>query len=160
PAEEQGQLIPVHTFVDEIKKLKADPNQILVAVVGGFPDPYNVILTSSLLAQDPNMWPAINHTCMENSGEYADPGVRPAAFVKAFGDHGLFLTICAESFAPALQGIAERIGHLTTPSCLRLTGLRRVSLDSQVPDCQVTQQVTDAKGATHATPIPACDASG
>jgi hypothetical protein len=159
PAEEQGQLIPVHTLVEQIKGLKADPSQILVAVVGGIPDPYNVILTPPALAQDPSMWPAIDHSCLENSREYADPGVRLAAFVRAFGDHGLYLTICAPSFAPALEEIATRISRLTTPWCLDLSGIRPLSSDRRVPDCQVTQQVTDASGATHATSIPPCDLS-
>jgi hypothetical protein len=133
PAEEMGQLIPVHTLVDEIKKLKPDPTKILVAVIAGIPDKYNVILTPPLIAQDPSMWAAIDHSCMQNSGEYADPGVRLAAFVRAFGANGLFLTICADSFAPALQGIAEQIGKVLGPKCVQ----GQVIQNNGIPDCTV-----------------------
>ena len=118
PAEEMGALIPVHIFADQVKAVKKLPNHILVAAIAGFPDPYAVTLTPPLIAQDPAMWPAIAHSCMQNSGEYADPGVRLATFVNDFGANGLYLTICAPSFAPALQGIADAIGKNLGPSCI------------------------------------------
>jgi hypothetical protein len=115
PAEEQGRLVPVHTLVQGIKQLKADPSKILVSVIAGPPEPYAVELTPPLLAEDPSMWPEVDHSCMEASGGYADPGVRLAAFAKAFGANGLYQTICAPSFAPALQAIAAQIGKAVNP---------------------------------------------
>jgi hypothetical protein len=156
PAEERGQLIPVHDIVSQIRSVKADPNKILVAVIGGLPDPYGVDLVPPLIAQDPQMWPQVHHSCMVNSGEFADPGVRLAAFVKAFSENGLFLTICAPSFAPALQGIADQIGTLMDTSCLSKIA---AGPDGQ-PDCQVSRLVPDATGVEVETPIPACSATG
>src|SRR5262249_51816890 len=88
PAAEMGQLLPCASLSNKISSLTPDPTKILVAVIGGSPDPYTVALPPPLIAQDPSMWPAIEHSCMQNSGEYADPGVRLAAFVRAFGANG------------------------------------------------------------------------
>jgi hypothetical protein len=153
PAEEQGQLIPVHTLVQQIKSLKPDPSQIVVAAIAGPTDPYSVSLTAPLIAQDPSMWPQIDHSCMQNSGEYAGPGVRLATFVKAFGDNGLYVTVCAPSFAPALQTIAEKIGGAAVHECLQGS----FALDSGgQPNCAVVQQSVTSSGSTTSTPIPAC----
>jgi hypothetical protein len=154
PAEDKGQLIPVYTFADQIKALKADPNKIMVAAIAGLPTPYHVSLAAPLIAQDPQMWPQIDHSCMENSGEFADPGVRLAAFTQAFGANGLYLTTCAPSFAPALQQIAQKIGALMDKGCLQ----GPFALDANGrPDCAVTQQTFTASGSVTSMVIPDCD---
>jgi hypothetical protein len=153
PAEEQGQLIPVHTLVEQVKSLKADPTQIVVAAIAGLPDPYSVSLTAPLIAQDPSMWPQVDHSCMESTGEYADPGVRLSSFVKAFGDNGLYLTVCAPSFAPALQVVANKIGTVMGHQCLQGSFV----LDqSGRPTCSVVQESVSSNGGTVSTPIPSC----
>jgi hypothetical protein len=156
PAEEMGLLIPVHTIAEQIKSLKPDPSKILVAAIAGLPTPYHVSLAPALIAQDPQMWPQIDHSCMENSAEFADPGVRLASFVNAFGTNGLFLTTCAPSFAPALQQIAENIGALVAPGCLQAP-FAHDSIGR--PICSVTQQTTTASGTTSSKTIPSCDAT-
>jgi len=116
-AEDQGDLIPVHTFIDQIKTLKPLQSQILVAVIGGFPDPYTVDQVPPLIAQDPApTWPQIHHSCFPNMDIYGDPGIRLAAFVNAFG--GIYDSICADSFVPALDDIATAIGKKLGPKCV------------------------------------------
>jgi len=157
PAEEAGRLIPVHTLIDQIKSVKADPSQILISVIGGPPDPYSVLQVPPLIAQDPApTWPQIDHSCgVQSTGEYADPGVRLAAFATAFGSDSQYLTACADSYAPALQGIAERVGRPTSqlPLCLP-----KIGADAQGrPDCTVVQEVVDAAaGVVADTGIPRC----
>jgi hypothetical protein len=157
PAEEMGQLIPVHTIADQIKALKADPSKILVAVIAGLPTTYHVSLTAPLIAQDPQMWPQIDHSCMENSGEYADPSIRLNAFVNAFGSNGLFLSICADSFAPALQTIAEQIGKTLGPKCVEGTLADKDLTTAGIqPDCTVVDHTFDDAGNQIDTTVPAC----
>jgi hypothetical protein len=153
PAEEKGLLIPVSNIVKEIQSLKTDPNQILVAAIAGPPDPYNVIMVPPTLTQDPSQWPNVDHSCVQNSGEYADPAVRIASFVEAFGGNGLFLPICANSFAPALQTIASTIGKVLGPRCI--TGNVVQKANGQ-PDCSVIDKSFDDAGNPVNTPVPAC----
>jgi len=158
PAEEQGLLIPVHTFVDQIKHLKTDPSQILVAAIGGLPDFYQVDQAPPLIAQDPApSWPQIHHSCMLNSVEYADPGVRLAAFVNAFGANGRFEAICNSTFAPALGDIAQQIGAAMGPKCLD-ANLADGNTDTLEVDplCQVADQIPNGAGGVTTSPIPPC----
>jgi hypothetical protein len=152
-AEEKGLLIPVHTMVEELKALKTDPNQIFVAVIAGPPDPYNVILVPPTLTQDPSMWPNIDHSCVQNSGEYADPSIRLTQFVEAFGGNGLFLPICAPTFAPALMTIASTIGKVLGPRCIQGTPVMKANGQ---PDCSVIDNSFDDQGNPVNTPVAAC----
>lgn len=142
---------------DEIaffKGIKADPKQIFVAVIAGPPTPYSVEMIQQ--GNDPEMHPNVVHSCVENSGEYADPSVRLAQWVQSFGDHGLFETICANSFAPALMQIATALGKLLGPQCV---GNNLVDTDPNTPgiqpDCQVVDQSTMG-GKPFSTVLQAC----
>src|SRR5262249_8708718 len=143
-AEDKGLLIPLHTMVDEIKKLKTDPSQIFVAAIAGPPDPYNVIMVPAASgtsdAQAGIMCPNIQHSCMENSGEYGDPAIRLSEFVQAFGRNGVFESICADSFAPALMTIAKTIGQVLGPQCVQgqLVDKDGDPSNGLQPDCTVT----------------------
>jgi len=48
------------------------------------------------------------HSCTQNSGEFADPGVRIQQWAAAFGSNGVVQSICASIFGPALQVVANR----------------------------------------------------
>jgi hypothetical protein len=50
-------------------------------------------------------------------GEFADPAIRIADLVSAFGPNGQFVSICAPTFSPALQLVAASLGGLA-PHCL------------------------------------------
>jgi hypothetical protein len=159
PAEDKGLLIPVGTFVQEIKALKADPSKILVAALAGPPDPYNVVMVPPVLKQDPSMWPNVDHSCTIGSGEVGDPSIRIKAFVDGFGGYGVFLPICAATFAPALQRIAEEIGKLIgQQSCVPgpLADKDAVSSNGVQPDCTVVAHTLTAQGQVVNTPVPAC----
>ena len=99
-----------------MKGLKRDPNQIFVAAITGPATPYSVEMI--MQGNDTEQHPNVVHSCTQNSGEYADPSVRILQWVQAFGDHGLFETICADSFAPALMQIATELSKLLGPQCI------------------------------------------
>ena len=111
PAEANGMLTPVATLVAQIRALKPDPDhQIVVSAITGPATPYQVHWRnpSSL---DTQPWPEITHACTARDTSFADPAVRIGAFVDAFGANGVQLSICDDSYAPALQIIGERVGQ-------------------------------------------------
>jgi hypothetical protein len=135
-----GALTPVGEFVARIKALKASPSsEILMAAIAGPTTPYTVTWkspstmdTSCGAASCP--WPVIAHSCTAADGRFADPSVRIAQAVNAFGTNGFLSSICDANFGPALQAVANRIGGLlaagggtggssgTIPTCAPLGG--------------------------------------
>jgi hypothetical protein len=60
-------------------------------------------------------WPEISPACVAADSSFAHPAIRTTAFVDAFGDNGVRASICDDSFAPAMQIIADRIGDVISP---------------------------------------------
>jgi hypothetical protein len=79
-----------------------------------------------------------------------------AEFVGAF--KGLYESICAPTFAPALQQIARAIGQVLSPKCVQGPF---VDKDPGTPgvqyDCAVTDRQFQADGTEVGTLIPSCD---
>jgi len=152
---DQTRLKTVAETVMQIKSLKTDPNKILVAAIAGLPTPYSVDLVAPMVRDDPAMWPAIHHSCTQDTPtgqEYADPGVRLASFIQAFGRNGVYQTICAASFAPALQRIAEEIGKQLGPKCIEGALVQK----NGRPDCTVIDHTFTQEGNPVDTAVPAC----
>jgi hypothetical protein len=128
-----GKLTRVTDETAFLKSLKSDPNQILVAAITGPATPYGVEMIH--LPTDVEAHPSMKHSCSINSGEYADPAVRIAQWVTNFGANGLLLPICADSLAPQLETIAQRIGLPADGTCV--TGPFPYSGSSGQPNCRV-----------------------
>jgi hypothetical protein len=161
-ADPQG-LIPVGTFVSDIKGLKADPDsQILVAAITGPATPYVVQWepgTGSTAASS-ELWPAVVHSCgtenPDGSGIFADPAVRITQFVHAFGSNGILESICENSYGPAMMTIANDLNALIKPKCLPSN--LQVYTDAngtQYPNCSVVDNVTNGTNQTHVS-LPSC----
>jgi hypothetical protein len=144
--------------INFLKSLKADPNQILVAAITGPVTPYGIEMmsrtTSHGVTEDQ---PNTLHSCMQSSGEYADPAIRIQQWVQAFGAHGLLLPICAASFAPALSQIATELSKLLGPQCVTGTVRNRASGS---PDCVVNDRYKNDQGKVIETPLPSCAENG
>jgi hypothetical protein len=158
---EDGRLLRVADVSSAIKRLKAEASKVLVAAVAGPPMPYIVDLVDPTLKEDPNKWPAIRHSCMQNSGEYADPGIRIKEWVDSFGGNGVFQEICADSFAPALQRIAEEIGKKLGNPCvvgtiLDTNGNTWDGTGNSTPDCQVVDHTRNQDNVKIDSPLPQC----
>jgi hypothetical protein len=159
-------LIPVSTFVKDIQGLKPDPaNQILVAAVTGVdstahtPTPYAVEWTSQQNDQGAmELWPSVAHNCISTNGDgsFADPAVRIAQFVNAFGSNGILYSICDNSYANALQAIATKLGQLIKPKCVN--GTIQTNANGN-PNCTVTNNITNM-GVTRNVVIPDCAENG
>ena len=108
-----GALTPVAEFVARIKALKAAPDSEIFlgrspgrrrrtgAVEGAVTHP----------TPDRGRCRAFLHGA---DTSFADPGVRVAQAVGAFGANGVTSSICDTNFGPGLQQIATRIGTLLT----------------------------------------------
>jgi hypothetical protein len=150
-----GRLIPVPTLVDQIRSLKADPSQILVAAIAGPTDPYGTHL-EPISSQTSVQSAFVNHSCTTPDQSYADPGVRISGFVDAFA--GIYRSICEASFAPALTQIAMAIGKKLGPKCVQGPFVDKdlTKLGIQ-PDCSVVDRQLQAGGAVLDTALPSCD---
>jgi hypothetical protein len=149
-------------IADEIaflKSLKSDPNQILVAAITGPVTPYSVAMRDVTLADgNTEPQPSTVHSCTENSGEYADPSVRIQQWVEGFGDNGLLLPICADSFEPALTRIAKVIGQHLGPACIPETIRNN---PAGIPICALNDRYRNQTSMnTVETPIAACASDG
>jgi hypothetical protein len=146
---EDGILLKVSDVVSRLKALKPDPSHIYVAALAGPPDPYVVNTGPATLAADPiQQWPQVRPSCSSNDGRAADPGVRVAELVRAFGDNGLFQTICADSFEPALTAIGDLVVRA-------VTGVPCLDAGTPVDQCKFVVQGTQVE-----TPLRRCRESG
>ncbi|HEY4395316.1 MAG TPA: hypothetical protein VGP64_14700 [Polyangia bacterium] len=121
---ETGLLMPVKTFVDQIRALKPDPDhQIVVGAIAAPPTPYTIAWVPPPGGQDAGagvLWPQIEHSCgpvgtagtnpeatgMPTDGSFGDPGIRLTQFVKGFGANGLTTSsVCDASYANIMRPI-------------------------------------------------------
>jgi len=113
-----GSLASVGEFAARIKALKAAPaSEIVFAAITGPATPYTVHWKNPSIAdtscgQASCPWPEITHSCTAVDGSFADPAVRVAQAVNAFGANGFMSSICDPNYGTALQQIADRIGTL------------------------------------------------
>ncbi|HET6146938.1 MAG TPA: hypothetical protein VFH68_05360 [Polyangia bacterium] len=154
-----GKLTHVVDEINFLKSLKPDPNQIFVAAITGPTTPYSIQMIQN--AMDVEQHPDIVHSCMQATGEYADPAVRIQQWVEAFGNHGLLQTICAPTFAPSLMLIATELSKLLGPQCI---SNKLVDLDVSTPEidpqCQVTDQYVNDQQKTISSALPSCASNG
>jgi hypothetical protein len=156
---EDGRLLRVRTVADQLKALKpGTPEMVLVSVIAGPPAPYRVRLGQPTLTDDPAQWPSIDHSCSQNDGTFADPGVRLKELTDAFGANGTFQSICSASFMPALEKIAQEIGKKTSGiACL--DGVP--DADPDAPGFQADHcQGVDLLEPTGSVPLKSCEETG
>jgi hypothetical protein len=159
---EDGRLLRVADVVTALKRLKADPQKVLVAAIAGPADPY-VVDRVPPGAGDTTPWPSVDHSCTtkepDGSVTYGDPSVRIGQWVSAFGRHGTFQTICAETFEPALRAVASEIVNNVDPGCVAgqvLDTAGNLWTGATTPNCNVTDHVTNDQGNPIDSVLPAC----
>jgi hypothetical protein len=144
-----GKLTKLSDEITFLKGLKTDPNQIFVAAITGPATPYSVEMI--MQGNDTEQHPNVVHSCMQTSGEYADPSVRIQQWVQAFGGHGLLETICAPTFAPALMQIGQELSKLLGPQCIT----NSLVDTGNGPTCSVVDQYV-MNGKTFSTVLSSC----
>ena len=169
-------LTPVSTFIQQIKALKADPdNQIFVGAITSPIEPYSVQWVPP--ANPPTgtsgqLWPEVMHSCGPVGGDdvnpmippiaqvvdgrFGDPAVRIVQFVNGFPD-SVVASVCDPSYAASMTAMATKLGALIHPPCL----VGNFQQDSQAqPACTVTIHTIDSNGTTKDTPAQNCVENG
>ena len=159
---EDGRLLRVADVVAALKNLKPnDPQKVLVAAITGPANPYVVDLTAPELP-DPHLWPVIDHSCTtkepDGSVTFGDPSVRIQQWVSAFGENGVFESICGDTFKAALTDIANSEIDGLTPcvngKVLDTTGAPWTG--TTTPDCTVIDHAPNDQNVIVDTALPAC----
>jgi hypothetical protein len=104
-------LIPMSYYIDYFRRVKGNPNRVILAAVAAPTDPFAVVL-------DTNMYPALQHSCQSGNGTFGDPGVRLKQLIDSAGDLGTYTSICQDSYADAMQVIAQKIGQRLGRQCV------------------------------------------
>jgi len=166
----------VHQLAQEIKALKADPdNQIMVAGIFGWPRTdddmakakYKIDRVPGPRPEDADnqqgqvwdYWPV----CYDPDHEPADPatfdaeawgwgaqgGLRISAFIDEFGQNGLKHSICERDFTRAMGPFADTIAYKLQNLCINA---KLMDVDPVTPglqsDCRVVYRVPQADPAT------------
>jgi hypothetical protein len=109
-----GKLIPVQTFVDEMRRLRTQ--SVTVSVIGGWPD--DLASANYGFAYDPTAPQPDLLTYLpicESSNGTAAVGLRLKQFVDAFGPAGKIISICQDDLSNAMSQIGDLIS--TTVEC-------------------------------------------
>ena len=109
-------MTPVATLVAQLRALKPIPDaQIVVSAITGPSTPYTDPMAEPAPAGRRRRGRRCRRRASPPTPALADPAIRIGAFVDAFGGNGVRLSICDDSFTPALQTIAGRIAERITP---------------------------------------------
>jgi hypothetical protein len=179
----------VHNLAQELKSLKGDPDQILVAGIFGWPrSDADMAKAVYKIAKLPNpnkndaahpyvfdYWPVCydpNHlpknldpttqADTEAIGYGATGGLRMSAFIDEFGNNGLKYSICEPDFSAAMKGIGDALAKRLQNLCV---DYKLIDTDLSTPgvqaDCRVVYRTLNADGSYTESPdsMPQCDSS-
>ena len=161
PNEESQFLEKVGSFVEFLKKVKDDPNKIIVAGIMGAIEPYQVELRPPPGGGAPQL--AVAHSCSYTGSiglEVADPPTRIKFFLDQFPNRSTFTEICQQDLSGGLQLIAQLLKAVIGDPCI---GGRLADVDQATPGPQYECSVSDVTNAR--TPqqnekiLPACKES-
>ena len=158
------------TFVQQLeddKKVINPGQEVLVAAIAGVPDNYDevglITYAEGPNANDPESFQAkfgIGEGCTSSVAE-AVPPVRLKEFAENFlvgeDDNNLF-SVCNESYAPALDAIANSIRDQLKPACMPACVADTDAVEEGLqPLCTLTQTSNDGSGTVEVN-IPECGA--
>jgi hypothetical protein len=154
PAETTGKLTPISEFIQFLKGLKSNPDNIMVSLVTGPVRPTEIghrISNPGSGVLDGG--PVLGSSCAGADGETAMPGIRLKALADSFGANGVFLPSCANDLAIVTMLFGESIRLKQEPLCVP-PAVTEVS----ATNCHVTQTQLDENGVESRWEVPACDA--
>jgi hypothetical protein len=134
-----------------------DPSQTVVGLVAG--DPQSTIQTGQIttpFSQSLALLPSCQATINGNP-EIARPGNRLDDFRSAFGDRGVFETVCQADYSGALSAFGQSMNNMMSP-CLD-GGIATNDIDPANAGLQLSCSVTDrdASNTVVGDPFPPCE---
>ncbi len=168
-ADSKAVLRPVKRYIDLLqryedqKQMTNQNQQVLVAAISGVPEGYHngsAELQYSDSLTDPQFQAdfGIGPGC-ESPVATAVPPVRLKAFAEAFqvGDQRNLFSVCSESYAPALEVIANLIKDQIKSSCMRACVADTDPVSPELEEnCTLTQEAPQDDGSVEVTTIPEC----
>jgi len=154
--------IPVQFYIDYFNHLKSDSSKILLSGIIAPPGPYSLVLVPD---QQGGMVLAQGNSCTGAAGVFGQPTPRLTKFFGAFPPQQVVTTsICDQSFAAAMQRIAEAISTRIGSPCvvgkvLDANGAVWTPTATTLPDCVVIDHQTNASGVVVDTTLPPCPVS-
>lgn len=149
PRENSAYMHSVSKYIEDIKGLKKDPNQIIVAGIIGNPTPVAVAMTNDTVPE-----PVLTPSCQSDAGKAA-PGVRLNAFIGAFPNRNAITQICNDDLSDALTVIAELLRKVIGNPCIE--GDLELD-DAGAPECTVSDVVNLGQDGETDTILAACNA--
>jgi hypothetical protein len=104
-------LVPARFYADYFRRLKAEPDRVLISAVAGPAEPFLIFVDSM------TQYPTLQHSCSSSNMTFADPAVRLKAILDSAGDRGTFTSICQNNYAGAMQTIAARARTAMARQC-------------------------------------------
>ncbi|MFT3695098.1 MAG: hypothetical protein QM831_18315 [Kofleriaceae bacterium] len=166
-ASADGSLVaPIDVFVDEVKQLKPDPAQIMIALIAGAPTPFATELRAP--SGSSSAIPALAHSCSytdtSNSPEVADPAVRLVEFANQFPLRNILTSVCDTDLVQPLVDIAALVTTTMGDTCIPepiTDQCTVIDAGTTLPQCHGTttdcwELVTDAtctRLTIHHTPV-------
>jgi hypothetical protein len=113
--DDQALLYGISRYTAYIEAIK-DPMMTVVAAIAG------PVQDQVVVQMDAQNRPEIKPTCVDSTGEGADPGVRLKAFVEHFNGADAmgswaYTSVCQSNFSDALEGIGNKIADIMAEKC-------------------------------------------
>jgi hypothetical protein len=154
PRDDSQYMTRVSEYVDFLKTVKSDPNQLIVAGIIGNPSPTVVGIDTNN-----NNIPKLAPSCTSASGEAA-PSTRLKYFLDQFPQRNTVTTICNENLEDALIVIAELLKKVIGNPCLEGNIDTRPDVAGVQYDCQVSDVRFPNQDNQEEYVLPNCDSPG
>jgi hypothetical protein len=162
PNDDSQYLAKINDYVDFLKKLKSDPNKVIVAGIIGTTDRFAV----ELRAPQPGATaiPALAHSCSyvdrNNQTEVADPPIRIKTFLDQFPNRSTFVPICQKDLSGGLRQIGDLLKTVIGDPCIEGKLQNFGTPDAPVYECSVSSVENPGTNNAKETIMAQCPASG
>jgi len=148
-------------YIDFVRGLKANPDDVIVAAIAGDRTPVSV--GTRMVGTETR--PTLNQSCTYDSpdpaaeDQTADPAIRIGTFVDGFTTHGRQTTICADNLSGALAEVGDLVAENLGNSCIEN---QLADTDPSTPELDYECSVRLVSGPhdidTFDVVVPECDA--
>jgi hypothetical protein len=162
PNDDSQYLAKISSYVDFLRKLKSDPNKIVVAGIIGTTDRFAVELRPP--QPGATAIPALAHSCSyvdrNNTTEVADPPIRLKAFLDQFPNRSTFVPICQRDLSGGLQQIGDLLKTVIGDPCIEGKLKNFATSGPPVYDCSVSSVSNPGTNNAVETIMAECPATG